>query len=165
MTDMLNDFIEENHPLEVPMAGKIVPNIKKQILRARKLQIPVIYCCDAHGKHDPEFNIWPKHAIKGTEGARVVKKLKPCKGDYMVTKSHYSCFYKTTLDALLKRLGKTHLIVTGVVTNICILYTVADAYARGYKITIPADCVAALTKREQQFALQQMKHIFHARII
>jgi nicotinamidase/pyrazinamidase len=36
---------------------------------------------------------------------------------------------------------------------------------RGYKVTIPQNCVAALTKREHQFAMQQMNRIFHAKIV
>ncbi|MDE2217599.1 MAG: cysteine hydrolase, partial [Planctomycetota bacterium] len=90
--------------------------------------------------------------------------LKPHKNDYEVAKTSYSCFYKTSLDKLLKKLGITHLIITGVVTNICVLYTAADAYMRGYRITIPQNCVAALTRVEHQFALQQMKRLFCAEI-
>ena len=35
---------------------------------------------------------------------------------------------------------------------------------RGYKVVIPKNCVAALTKNEHQFALQQMQRVFHAEI-
>jgi len=163
--DMLNDFVKKGSPLEVPMARTIIDNIGKEIKKARKNHIPIIYCCDAHKNKDPEFELWPRHAVKGTEGAEVIKQFKPHKEDYMVNKTRYACFYKTSLDRLLKKLGITHLIVTGVVTNICILYTTADAYMRGYKVVIPENCVAALTQREHQFALQQMKRIFHADIM
>lgn len=162
--DMLNDFVKKGSPLEVPMARTIISNINKEIKKARKKHIPIIYCCDAHKDKDPEFRLWPRHAVKGTEGAEVIKQLKPHKEDYVVTKTSYSCFYKTSLDRLLKRLGRTELIITGVVTNICVLYTAADAYMRGYKVSIPQNCVAALTESEHQFALQQMKQLFHAEI-
>ena len=165
ITDMLNDFVNKGAALEVPTARTIIHNIKKEINRARKRHIPIIYCCDAHKDNDPEFKLWPRHAVKGTAGADVIKQLKPHKEDYTVTKPSYSCFYKTSLDKLLKKLGITHLILTGVVTNICILYTTAEAYMRGYKVTIPKNCVAALTKNEHQFALQQMQRVFHAEIV
>ncbi|MEK7805501.1 MAG: isochorismatase family cysteine hydrolase [Planctomycetota bacterium] len=165
VTDMLNDFVNKGATLEVPMARTIIRNIKKEINKARKRHIPIIYCCDAHKENDPEFKLWPGHAVKGTAGAAVIKQLEPHKEDYMVKKPNYSCFYKTTLDKLLKKLGTNHLILTGVVTNICILYTTAEAYMRGYKVTIPQNCVAALTKREHQFAMQQMSRIFHAKIV
>lgn len=165
ITDMLNDFVNKGATLEVPAARAIIRHIRKETVRARKKHIPIIYCCDAHKDNDPEFKLWPRHAVKGTAGAEVVKQLKPQETDYVVAKNYYSCFYKTSLDKLLKKLGTTHLILTGVVTNICILYTTADAYMRGYKVTIPRNCVAALKKNEHQFALQQMRRVFRAEIV
>lgn len=163
--DMLNDFVKEGATLEVPKARAIISNIKREIKKARKNSIPVIYCCDAHKNSDTEFKLWPRHAVKGTEGARVIDQLQPHKHDYVVYKTRYSCFYKTSLDRILKKLGITHVIMTGVVTNICILYTTSDAYMRSYHIVIPENCVAALTQREHQFTLEQMKRVFHADII
>ena len=165
VTDMLNDFVNKGATLEVPAARAIIQHIREEIDKARKGHIPIIYCCDAHKDNDPEFKLWPRHAVKGTAGAGIIKELKPHKEDYVVSKTNYSCFYKTALDKLLNKLGITHLILTGVVTNICILYTTAEAYMRGYKVTIPQKCVAALTKHEHQFALQQMRRIFHAEIV
>lgn len=163
--DMLNDFVKDGAALEVPRARTIIGNIKNELQKARKSHNPIVYCCDAHKNMDTEFNLWPRHAVKGTDGAQVIKQLQPHKQDYLVDKTSYSCFYRTSLDRLLKKLDITHLIITGVVTNICILYTTADAYMRGYKVEIPENCVAALTQREHQFALQQMKRIFHADVI
>ncbi len=163
--DMLNDFVREGAPLEVPAARAIVGNIKKEIQRARKKRIPIIYCCDAHNERDPEFALWPRHAVKGSEGAHIIKQLEPRAEDYEVFKSSYSCFYRTPLDKLLKKLEITQLIITGVVTNICIIYTVADAYMRGYKIVVLENCTVALTQREHRFALEQMRRVFHADII
>lgn len=165
ITDMLNDFANKGATLEVPAARTIIQPIRKEINKARKAHIPIIYCCDAHKENDPEFKLWPRHAVKGTAGADVIKQLKPHKEDYVISKTYYSCFYKTSLDKLLKKSGITHLILTGVVTNICILYTTAEAYMRGYKVIIPRNCVAALKKSEHQFALQQMKRIFRAEIV
>ncbi|MBM4055433.1 MAG: cysteine hydrolase [Planctomycetes bacterium] len=160
--DMLNDFVQKGAPLEVPAARDIIPALRREILSARKSGIPVIYCCDAHKKNDPEFSLWPEHAVKGTEGSHIVKQLEPGKEDYIVPKTSYSCFYKTSLQKLLKQLGATHLIITGVVTNICVLYTVAEAYMRGYTVTVPENCVAALTQKDHKHALQEMKRIFNA---
>ena len=66
--DMLNDFVFEGAPLEVPETRKIIPVIKKEIKEAKTKGIPVIYICDAHDKNDKEFSKfgWPAHAVKGT---------------------------------------------------------------------------------------------------
>ncbi|MFN3532662.1 MAG: isochorismatase family protein, partial [Candidatus Brocadia sp.] len=55
VVDMLNDFVNKGAPLEVPAARTIIDNIKKEIKKARKKHIPIIYCCDAHKDKDPEF--------------------------------------------------------------------------------------------------------------
>ena len=165
--DMLNDFVKEGAPLEVPETRKVIPNIYRKVSKAREQGIPIIYVCDRHREDNPEFKlkIWPPHAIAGTEGAEVVEELRPLKGDYTVTKENYSGFFQTELDSLLKRLKINHLILTGCVTNICILYTAADAMMRGYKITVPSDCIAGLNEEDHDFAIRQMKTILRAEII
>jgi ureidoacrylate peracid hydrolase len=51
-------------------------------------------------------------------------------------------FYSTTLEVLLRMLGTSHLIVSGVSTNNCIESTIRDAYFRDFDITVVEDCVA-----------------------
>lgn len=157
--DMLNDFVEPRAPLEVPEAQNIVSNIQDRIKKARRQKIPVVYVCDAHAPNDPEFRVWPRHAVRGTRGAQVVSELKPQKKDFMVPKVTYSSFFKTKLDGLLKKLKPKELILTGVCTEICVLYTAVDALARGYAIEVPSDCVAGLTPEGHEFALKQMQEV------
>ncbi|HHT9131547.1 MAG TPA: cysteine hydrolase family protein [Candidatus Tripitaka californicus] len=157
--DMLNDFIKRGAPLEVPKARGIIRNIRREREKARKAGIPVIYCCDRHEPRDREFEVWPPHAVRGTQGAEIIEELRPIKGEPVVAKKTYSAFYRTSLEKTLKGLGVKHLILTGVVTNICILYTAVDAYMRGYEITVPEDCVAGLKAGDSLFALRQIKGV------
>ena len=157
--DMLNDFIKRGAPLEVPKARGIIRNIRRELEKARRAGIPVIYCCDRHEPRDREFEVWPPHAVRGTQGAEIIEELRPIKGEPVVAKKTYSAFYRTSLEKTLKGLGVKHLILTGVVTNICILYTAVDAYMRGYEITVPEDCVAGLKAGDSLFALRQIKGI------
>lgn len=157
--DMLNDFVQPGAPLEVPGARDIIANIKRKIEEARQEKIPVIYLCDAHAPNDAEFRVWPPHAVRGTRGAVVIEELKPGKKDSVILKTTYSGFFGTKLDSLLKKIKPKQLIVTGVCTEICVLYTVADAYMRGYEVHVPEECVAGLTKEDHAFALRQMKQV------
>lgn len=163
--DMLNDFVLEGAPLEVPKGRETIPALKRRIEEARREGIPIIYICDNHDKDDKEFKVWPPHAISGTEGAEIIKELQPEEKDYIMRKQRYSGFFKTNLDGLLKKLDVAELIITGLVTNICVLYTTADAVMRGYQVTIPKDSIVALSEEEGQFALNQMKNILKAKII
>lgn len=192
--DMLNDFVLEGAPLEVPEGRKILPALKRRIEEARREGIPIIYICDSHDKDDEEFKVWPPHAISGTKGAEIIKELKPEEKDYIIRKpdsfgvrtllfrcflsrrgkrkrtfimrkKRYSGFFETGLDSTLKKLGVKELIITGLVTNICVLYTTADAVMRGYQVTIPKDSVAALNEEDGRFALNQMENILKAKMI
>jgi nicotinamidase/pyrazinamidase len=161
--DMLRDFLLPGAPLEVPAARAIIPNIKKRVEEAHKLNIPVIYLCDRHKPDDVEFDVWPPHAVENTNGAQIVDELKPKKQDYIVPKISYSAFYKTELEKLLKKLNIDELIITGVVTNICVLYTAMDALSRGYKVEVPEDSVAALDQEDHKFAMRQIKEVLKPR--
>ena len=157
--DMLNDFVLPGSPLEVPQARRIIPNIKRELNNARREGIPVIYLCDRHQADDPEFQVCPPHAVKETEGAEVVSELKPQPGDYIIAKTTYSAFFETELDSLLRRLGVDELILTGVLTNICVLYTGADAYMRGYRVSVSEEQAAALDEEDHRFALRQLREV------
>jgi nicotinamidase-related amidase len=64
----------------------------------------------------------------------------------------------------LEHLGVKTLILTGFAGNICVLYTANDAYLRDYRLAIPSDCTASNTRRDNQYALGQMKRLLKADI-
>jgi nicotinamidase-related amidase len=164
--DMLNDFVLEGAPLEVPETRKIISAIKKEIESARAKGNPVIYICDAHEKEDREFSKfgWPAHAVKGTKGAEVVEELKPEKDDVIIEKTTYSGFYNTPLDETLKNLGIANLRLTGCVTHICVMFTASDAVLRDYKVTVVKNAVAGLSKEDHDAALRIMKNVLGVNI-
>ena len=135
--DMLNDFVQPGAPLEVPEARKIIKPIQDRIARARSENRPVIYICDAHTPDAPEFSRmnWPPHAVRGTTGAQIISELAPGEMDSLIEKNIYSGFHHTGLEGLLQSRKIDHLILTGCVTNICILYTAYDAVTRGFTVT------------------------------
>jgi nicotinamidase-related amidase len=165
--DMLNDFVLKGSPLEVPETRRILLGLKQRLVRARKKGIPIIYLCDAHDKNDREFQRmhWPAHAIKGTKGAEVVKDLNPLPEDIIIKKRSYSGFYRTTFQHVLKKCKVEEIILTGCVTNICILYIAYEAAVRGYTVTVLKDCVAGLDWRTHNFALQQMEGVLGVKVV
>ncbi|MEM3466975.1 MAG: isochorismatase family cysteine hydrolase [Candidatus Jordarchaeales archaeon] len=163
--DMLKDFIEEGAVLEVPKGREIIPNIKRLTDEARSKGALVIYVCDSHDPNDPEFSKWPPHAVEGTSGAEVVDPIKPQKGDVVVKKLKYDGFLGTTLDLILRSRKIGAVILTGVLTNICVLYTASTASMLGYDVAIPRDCVASTSDEEHEWALHHMKDILGIKII
>lgn len=165
--DMLNDFVLEGAPLEVPDTRKIIPSIKRSIDIARKKGLPIIYVCDAHEQNDEEFSRfkWPAHAVKGTKGAQIIDELKPASEDILIEKTTYSGFYNTKLNEILKDLDIDTLYLTGCVTHICIMFTASDAVLRGYRVTVIEDAVAGLSKEDHDAGLRIMKNVLGVKLI
>ncbi|HBO68910.1 MAG TPA: nicotinamidase [Deltaproteobacteria bacterium] len=165
--DMLEDFVRAGAPLEVPQTRGILPALRRRVRGARRRGELVVYLCDAHRKNDPEFARmgWPPHAVSGTPGAAVVGELSPEPGDVVVEKKSYSGFHRTGLAGVLRRHGIRSLSLSGCVTNICILYTAADAAMRGYGVTVEERLVAGLDRKSHAFALDQMEKVLGVRVL
>ncbi len=164
--DMLNDFVLEGAPLEVPDTRKIIPNIRREIEKARGDGIPVIYVCDTHEPDDREFAKfnWPPHAVKGTKGAEVVDALSPQDGDIIIEKTTYSSFHDTVLDEVLLNHGIRKLRLTGCVTHICIMFSASDAVLRDYDVAVVQDGVAGLAPEDHEAALRIMKNVLGVKL-
>ena len=163
VVDMIKEFVTGK--LGGVHAQIIITNIKKLIESARKIDSPVIYLTDAHLEGiDREFEIWGSHAVAGSDEANIIHELEPEKGDFRLYKRSYSAFYGTGLDALLRELKVDTIVLTGVLTNICIQHTAADAFMRNYKVVVPSDGVNALTPDEQETSLNYMKRMYNAKI-
>jgi ureidoacrylate peracid hydrolase len=76
--------------------------------------------------------------------------------DLTVDKARFDAFLWTSLDPLLRGLGVEHLVVAGVVTNICVESTVRAAFMRDYRVTLLADCCAAQTPRLHDLGVEIM---------
>ncbi len=165
IVDMLNDFANPKGKLYVPGSEDIIPNIKKLKEAFEEKGLPVIYTNDAHIPGvDKELALWGEHAVKGSWGAQVVDELKPNEKNYVIEKRRYSGFFQTGLDLLLRELGVDEVVLTGVATNVCVLHTAADAFFRGYKVTVVSDGTMSYPKEEQQKWLEYMKLIYGAKI-
>jgi isochorismate hydrolase len=113
---------------------------------------------DNFGKWHSNFDHIVRHCLDDSvRGKPFVQQLLPGKEDYFVLKPKHSGFYQTPLEILLKHLGTKRLILTGVSTHSCVLFTAGDAYMRDLELVVPRDCVAACSPDEHEFALAQMK--------
>ena len=164
--DMLEDFIRPDGALSVGPAGeKIVPAIARRLEEARQAGRPVVYIADRHLPSDPEFEMFPPHCVAGTQGSDIVSQLEPRPGERVIPKRRYSAFYGTDLDLTLREMEVRELVLTGVCTNICVLYTAADARNRAYRVTVPADTVASFDEGAHRWALEQMEKVLGVSVV
>lgn len=165
LIDVIND-------LDFPARGDIVRHALRMAkwlarlkAKARENGYAIIYVNDNFGRWRSDFRQQVRHCLEdGVPGQPVVELLKPDADDYFVLKPAHSGFYSTSLELLLKHLGAKTLILTGIATNICVLFTANDAYLRGYELYVPRDCVAANTMALSKESLAQMKSVLKARI-
>ncbi|MGH8798409.1 MAG: cysteine hydrolase family protein [Caldimonas sp.] len=78
----------------------------------------------------------------GSTGARIVDEVQPRAAHEVVTKALPSAFVGTELDAKLREAGIETLVVTGLMTHMCVDATARDAMSRGYKVIVAADACA-----------------------
>lgn len=162
--DMLKDFVRKNGKLEVPKSREIIQNIQEKLEKQREKNNLIIYVADRHREKDKEFKNYPPHAIAGTEGAEIIKELEPKKNEIVINKRRFSAFYGTDLDLTLREKDIKKLTITGILTNICVLYTAADAKMREYEVSVPRDSVATNEEKTNEFALKQMKEVLGVNI-
>jgi nicotinamidase/pyrazinamidase len=164
VVDMVRGFCEEGHNLYVgPAIREIIPRIR-QLLREEKARgSHIIFLCDTHDPDDPEFKMFPPHCVRGSDEPEVIAELQEF-ADEVIPKRRYSGFFETNLDERLGELKPDKITVVGDCTNICVLYTVADARNRDYAVEVPADCVATFDPEAHQFALSQLKTVLGAEV-
>lgn len=89
----------------------------------------------------------------GTKGAETIPELRRFAERIVEVpgKRGLNAFSNTDLDKLFQKHAVTHVVLTGVVTSLCVDSTARSAYDRGYKVTILSDCTSGRTNFEQSF--------------
>jgi ureidoacrylate peracid hydrolase len=100
------------------------------------------------------------HYEKGAESADTVEALAP-RPDELIVRGHtYDKFYGTPLDLALRSQDVRHLMITGIVTDVCVNATLMSASARNYRVTAVTDGVATLWPERQQACFDIWEHKF-----
>ncbi|MGV3126611.1 cysteine hydrolase family protein [Streptococcus orisratti] len=174
--DYTYDFVADDGKLT---AGKSAQAIENEIAQLTQEAFEngdyIFFAIDGHDEGDdfhPETKLFPPHNIRGSKGRHlygelgvVYENIKSDSRVFWMDKRHYSAFSGTDLDIRLRERHVTTIILTGVLTDICVLHTAIDAYNLGYKLEIPAAAVASLTKENHDWALSHFQNVLGAKII
>ena len=165
LVDVINDMDFEGSEALVALAEPMARRLQALKRRARAARMPTIYINDNFGKWRSDFRMLVEHCVnEPVPGREVARLLKPDEEDYFVLKPKQSAFYGTTLDTLLRDLGTTTVILTGIAGDNCVLFSANDAYMRDLKLFIPSDCVASNSEEENRSALKLMQKVVKADI-
>ena len=164
--DVINDLEFPGGKQMLARATRMARCIATLKARAESARVPTIYVNDNFGRWRSDFRRIVNHCLDDNVlGKPVVEQVLPDENDYFVLKPKHSGFYNTTLDLLLEHLQAKTLVITGLATDVCVLFTAADAYMRDFRVIIPRDCVTALTPAVHRAALDQMRTTIKAEVV
>ncbi|MCW2541978.1 MAG: hypothetical protein JWN95_3703 [Frankiales bacterium] len=170
--DMQNGFVHPEGSL--PAIGMGMPNIDKVVAEnaavieaSRAAGVPVIYTRHVYRAGMLDL---PNRMVdmlpagfelleRGSWDADVHDDLAPVAGDVIIDKNRFDAFLYTDLEVQLRALGIKRLLVTGVVTSVCVESTVRSGHQRDFEMYVASDCVSAPVEQHQA-ALDVMAAIF-----
>src|ERR1700712_1997420 len=129
----------------------------------RRDDVLLVYVNDNRDAWDAGPEALVERALNG-EQPDLVEPIAPTEPVPFLPKGRHSIFYQTALDHLLRIENVERLVLTGQVTEQCILYSALDALPRGYDLVVPPDAVAHIHEHLAQAALQMMERNMHADI-
>ena len=183
VVDMQRAFLDPGEAMEVPAARDIVPQIQSLLALFRDQGLPVIFTEFTYAETVPLLVglLHPEHRRAAAEAPRgfgrpsssclfgeanvhVVSDLAPRADELVVTKHYYDGFNGTPLDPALRARGMTHLVLTGTMTDICVLATVVGGMNREYRMTVVENATATLSPEIQHAALDVIRRAY-ARVL
>jgi len=172
VVDMQRAFLEPGEAMEVPPARDVVPRIGELIAIFRDRRLPVVFTRftysaaapllvgELHPEHRPATPGAPvglgrpsSSCLEAQDNVGIVPDLEPHAGELVIDKRYYDGFNGTVLDGALRARGITTLVVTGTMTDICVLATVVGGFNREYRMVVVEDGVATLWPAIQDAAL------------
>lgn len=161
--DMQEFFCNQESHAYVKQSVKITSCIKKLLEIYRSNKRPIIFTYHAYKQSEDQGVMskwWDDNICEENPFSSIIADFKRERGDKIIRKTRYSAFCRTDLDSYLKKKGCKQLLITGVMTHLCVESTVRDGFMRDYEIFIPYDCTASHENKFHYFSLLNLAHGF-----
>ena len=163
VVDMLNTYEHEDADLLAESVRPVVSRIAELIDRARGDDVPVVWVNDNYGDWNSSSEELARAAMQGRH-PDLVEPVLPGKEDMFVLKTRHSVFFSTPLEYLLETISVGRIVLTGQVTEQCILYSAVDGYVGHFQVAVPRDGVAHIHEHLAKSALEMMERNMHAKV-
>ena len=162
--DMLNAYEHPDAEILTQSVERVLPAMAGLIERAADEAPLTIYVNDNFGEWTSNRDDLLKTALSG-QFRRLVEPIAPRDDTLFVVKARHSIFYQTPLEFLLGEEKVDRVVLTGQVTEQCILYSALDAYIRKFEVAVPRDAVAHIHDDLADAALRMMEVNMAAEIV
>lgn len=161
IVDVQNDFCPGGS-LPVPDGDKIIEPLNKVIKLAEDKNLQIYFSQDYHPLDTQHFRNWPMHCVQGTLGANFHKDL------YIPHPTRYRIVWKGMGDSddysifdVGLQIDSKQLLIAGLATDYCVLWTVKGAIERGYKVILMEDACRAvnLNPGDGEKAISEMRKL------
>jgi nicotinamidase-related amidase len=164
VVDMLNAYDHDDADQLVEGVERAVEPISRLVARAGESDVELIYVNDNYGDWKSSQEELAQAALKGRRPDLVEPILPPAEADFVI-KARHTIFYMTPLEYLLGQRNVGQVVLTGQVTEQCILYSALDAYVRHIDVTVPTDAVAHIHADLAEAALEMMERNMRAELL
>lgn len=177
--DLQRDFVEpggfgESLGNNVALLRPIIPVLQNLLAACRQRHMTIVHTREGHRpdlsdcppakrrRGKPSLRIGDpgpmgRILIQGEPGHGIIPELAPIAGELIIDKPGKGSFYGTDLDGQLQRRGITHLLITGVTTEVCVQTTMREANDRGYDCLLVEDCTESYFPEFKQTTLAMVR--------
>jgi nicotinamidase-related amidase len=152
VVDMVNAYEHPDAEQLTRSVEKMLPTIA-ELIQDSDL---TVYVNDNFGDWKSNRDELVTTALEG-KYRHLVEPVAPTDETLFVVKARHSIFYQTPLEYLLRQEGVERIVLTGQVTEQCILYSALDAYIRHFDVRVPRDAVAHIHEDLAEAALKMME--------
>jgi nicotinamidase-related amidase len=161
--DMLNPYDHEDAEPLMASVRDALPQLRRLIDAAADRDLEIVYVNDNHGDWSAGRQELVARALGG-RAPELVEPVVPAEGIPFVMKARHSIFYQTLLEYMLRQGGFDRIVLSGQVTEQCILYSALDGYVRHFSVVVSRDCVAHIDPEFGDASLRMMERNMHAEV-